>query len=119
VTSEPVLLRYLDVAVIALAAPIMLLIGVPAAGYGIAAGVWIALRALGVALERAVADHDPRAEVSLRLGYMLGRLFTLAIVIVVVRNDVGKNDGLTALVVIVAAFTLQLAVSAINRPRVR
>jgi hypothetical protein len=119
VTSEPVLLRYLDVAVIALAAPIMLLIGVPAAGYGISAGAWIALRALGVALERSVADRDPRAELSLRLGYMLGRLFTLAIVIVVVRNDVGKNDGLTALVVIVAAFTLQLAVSAINRPRAR
>ena len=37
-------LAYFDVIVLVVAAPIMLLIGVPAAGYGIGAGAWIALR---------------------------------------------------------------------------
>ena len=118
-TSEPLLLQYLDVAVVVLAAPIALLVGVPAAGYGIAAAAWIALRALGVAVERAAAAADLRRQVSLRLGYMLGRLFALALVIILVRQDVGRDDGLAALLVIVAAFTIQLATSALNRPRAR
>jgi hypothetical protein len=120
VTSEPLLLRYLDVVVLAIAAPILLLIGVPADGYGIAAGAWIALRAVGVGVERAAsAVRDQKTEISLRLGYMLGRLFTLALVIVLVRQDSGRDAGLTALFVIVAAFTIQLVISAINRPGAR
>ncbi len=112
----PVLLRYFDVALLVVAAPIMLLIGVPAAGYGFAAGAWIAFRALGVAVEHvATVTRDPRVEVSLRLGYMLGRLFALAIVIIVLRQDGGRDDGLTALLVIVIAFTVQLATSAMTR----
>ena len=119
-TSEPILLQYLDVAVLAIAAPILLLIGVPAAGYAISAGAWIVLRGVGVLVERAAtAAHEQRTEISLRLGYMLGRLFALALVIVLVRQDSGKDAGLTALVVVVGAFTIQLVVSAMNRPRAR
>jgi hypothetical protein len=120
VASEPAfspLVTYLDVVIVVLAAPIMLLIGVPAAGYAIGAGAWIALRAVGVAVERAARAQELRAQVSLRLGYMLGRLFLLALAIVLARSAGGRNDGLTALVVIVVAFTVQLAVSALNRPR--
>ena len=118
--SEPSyspLVTYLDVVLVVLAAPIMLLIGVPAAGYLIAAGAWIALRAVGVAVERAAGAQEFRAQVSLRLGYMLGRLFLLALAIVLARSGFSRNDGLAALVVIVVAFTVQLAVSALNRPR--
>ncbi len=120
-TSEPLLLRYFDVALLVVAAPVLLLIGVPAAGYGIAAGAWIALRALGIPLEHGAgaSASDPRREISMRLGYMLGRLFALAVMIVLVRRDIGKDDGLTALAVVVVAFTIQLALSAINRPHKR
>jgi hypothetical protein len=48
---------------------------------------------------------------------MLTRLFLLAIAVIVARSQVGRDAGLTALVVIVVAFTVQLAVSAISRPR--
>src|SRR5205807_5632595 len=100
--SEPVLMRYLDVAVLAIAAPILLLIGVSPAGYGISAAAWIALRGVGVGVERAAtAARDQKTEVSLRLGYMLGRIFALALVIVLVRQDSGRDAGLTAVVVIV------------------
>ncbi|MGO9886019.1 MAG: hypothetical protein ACLPV4_23745 [Solirubrobacteraceae bacterium] len=113
-------LRYLDVAVILVAAPIMLLIGVPAAGYLVGAGVWIVLRAVGVAIERVVPSlRDPRGEVTLRLAFLLGRLFTLAIAVIIVRNSAGRDDGLTALVVIVFAFTTQLGLSFLTRPSSR
>jgi hypothetical protein len=51
--------------------------------------------------------------------FVMGRVFLLALVIVLVRRQAGKDDGLTTLLVIVFAFTIQLVVSIINRPRAR
>jgi hypothetical protein len=120
-TSErplPLLLRYFDVVVIVVAAPIMIAIGVSSAGYAIGAGAWIVLRAVGEVLERNKALHaDPRIDVSVRLGYMLSRLFLLAVAVILARSAAGRDAGLAALAVIVVAFTIQLAISAINRPR--
>jgi hypothetical protein len=114
------LLAYLDVAVVAVATPIMLLIGVPAVGYLAGAGAWIVLRAAGVGVERlADALDDPRREITLRLGYLMARLFLLAIAVILVRNGSGRDAGLTALLVIVFAFTMQLVLSVLTRPRSR
>jgi hypothetical protein len=111
-------LRYLDVVLIVVAAPIMILIGVSAAGYAAGAGAWIALRVVGIGVERFTAEStDPGRQIGIRLGYMLARLFLLALAVVLVRKGSGQDAGLTALAVIVFAFTVQLAVSAINRPR--
>jgi hypothetical protein len=116
--GELSVLRYLDVVLIVLAAPIMILIGVSAAGYAVGAGAWIVLRALGIPVERlAVETKEPGRQIGIRLGYMLARLFLLAVAVILVRKGSGQDAGLTALVVVVFAFTVQLAVSAINRPR--
>jgi hypothetical protein len=113
-------LAYLDVVVLAVATPIMLLIGVSPVGYLTGAGAWIALRAAGVGIDRAAgALKDPRSEITLRLAYLLGRLFLLAIAVILVRNASGRDAGLTALLVIVFAFTMQLLLSFLNRPRSR
>jgi hypothetical protein len=110
-------LAYLDVVILVVAAPIMLLIGVPAVGYLVGAGAWIVLRAVGVVIERVIPSlRDPRGEVTLRLAYLLGRLFTLAIAVILVRNGAGRDDGLTALIVVVFAFTTQLVLSFLTRP---
>jgi hypothetical protein len=50
---------------------------------------------------------------------MLGRLFVLAIAVILVRKNSGQDAGLAALAVIVVAFTIQLAVSAVSRPGTR
>ena len=113
-------LAYLDVVILVVAAPIMLLIGVPAVGYLVGAGAWIVLRAVGIGVDRlAVSIDDPNREITLRLAYLIGRLFLLAIVVILVRNGSGRDDGLTALLVIVFAFTTQLIVSFLTRPRSR
>ena len=49
----------------------------------------------------------------------MGRLFLLAIAVILVRKGAGRDDGLTALVVIVFAFTTQLVLSFLTRPRSR
>ena len=110
-------LRYLDVVLVVVAAPIMLLIGVSPSGYLVGAGVWIALRAVGVAVEHyATTTTEASRQVGIRLGYMRGRLFVLAIAIILVRKSDGQDAGLAALAVIVFAFTIQLAISAVARP---
>lgn len=115
--SEPVtILRYFDLVLLVVAAPVMVLIGVPAAAYGIAAAVWIAVRAIGVVAERAaVTTTNASTQITIRMVYMLGRLFALALTVILVRLGEGRDAGLTALLVIVFAYTVQLAVSAIAR----
>jgi hypothetical protein len=111
-------LRYFDVLLIVVAAPILILMGVPAAGYAAGGGAWLVLRAVGVGLDRYLAGmSDPRREISLRLGYLMARVFLLALAVILVRRDEGRDAALTALVIIVVAFTIQLAVSFIHRPR--
>jgi hypothetical protein len=118
--GSTLLLRYFDVALVVVAAPILLLIGVSAVGYLVGAGTWVALRALGEVVERS-AVRVPQAgqQISIRLGYLLGRLFALAIAVILVRQGSGRDAGLTTLLVIVAAFTIQLALGFANRPRSR
>jgi hypothetical protein len=118
-TTVP-LLRYFDIALLIVAAPILLLIGVPAVGYAAGAGAWIVLRGLGEVVEYyAARTAQPSQQVSIRLGYLLGRLFALAITVILVRRGSGKDDALAALLVIVFAFTVQLALGFANRPRSR
>jgi hypothetical protein len=110
-------LRYFDAVILVVAAPVMLLIGVPALGYCVGAGTWIALRAVGEGVDRLSRAAPSNRELSLRLAYMIGRLFLLALAVIFARNQGGQGDGLAALCVIVFAFTAQLAVSFVNRPR--
>jgi len=110
------LLRYFDVVVILVAAPIMLLIGVSASGYLTAAAAWIGLRLVGVAVDRYVAAVDLTRSTAIRMVFMLTRLFALAIVVILVRQADGQAAGLTCLAVVVFAFTISLFISALNRP---
>ena len=112
-------LRYFDVVLVVVAAPIMLLIGVPALGYCLGAGAWIVLRAIGVGAERmAAAATDASRQIMIRMSFMFTRLFVLALAVILARQS-SQDDGLTALVVIVFAFTIALGVSAASRPRSR
>ncbi len=115
-----ILLRYFDVVLVVVGAPILLLMGASAAGYGVGAGGWIVLRLAGLGLDRYLAMHpDPRREISLRLAYLMSRVFLLALAVILVRKSDGKDAALTTLGVIVFAFTVALAVSFLQRPKGR
>jgi hypothetical protein len=115
------LLRYIDVVLIVVAAPIMLLIGVPAVGYLAGAGAWIVLRALGVAIDRysRTLHGDLSREVTLRVVYPICRIFLLALTVILVRRADGRDAALAALAVIVFAFTINLGISFAQRPGAR
>ncbi len=110
----------LDVVLLVVAAPVLLVAGVSAPAYLIAAGAWIVLRLVGVGIDRlALAIPSSRIEIGLRLAYLLGRLFGLAVMVVLLRNDDGRHAALAALLVILVAFTVELTLSVIYRPRKR
>ena len=110
----------LDVVVLVVATPILLLAGVPARAYLIAAGAWIVLRAVGLLIDRAALAISPsRAEIGLRLAYLMGRLFALAAIVVLLRHGDGRSAALTALFVMLVAFTIELSISFAYRPRRR
>ena len=114
-------LRYIDVVLLVLAAPILLLIGVPAVGYGVAAGVWLALRVVEIGVNRyAAALGDPKWELIVRqLAFPMVRIFALAITVILIRRDAGKGAGLTALAVVVILFTIRFVIAFGDRPRAR
>ena len=109
-SSAPAPSSYIDVALVAAAAPALLPAGVPAFGYAIGAVSWIALRGLGVAVDR-YAQASSRAslaqQLSLRLGYRPARVLVLVSAVILAMRP-GRDDGLTALLVITFSFTVQL-----------
>jgi hypothetical protein len=107
---------FFDVIVLAVAAPIMLLIGVPASGYAIGAAAWIVVRVVGLAADRVIDKADAQTQIGLRMAHMMGRLFVLALAVIVARNADGRDAGLTCLAVVVFAYTMSLAVAAATRP---
>ena len=73
------MLRYLDLAVLALALPIFIAAGLPLLGYAGAAGGWLVQRGVQALIEkRARASDDPRTVAGLLTGSMIARAWIVA-----------------------------------------
>jgi len=120
-TSDPLaIVRYLDVAIVVLAAPFVLLMGAPLLGYVVGATVWIATRVIGVAVERhARTRSTARAQVGLTFAVLMGRAWLLALTILVVGLAGDREDGLMAALLALVAFTVYLATTLVLRPTER
>lgn len=103
-------LRYLDVALVLIAAPVALSLGAPALGYGIGAGAWIVQRILAHADRRWIRSATtPTTQLGLNLFEAFGRIWLLAGAIVLAGVAGGRADGLTAALVIFAAYSVAFA----------
>jgi hypothetical protein len=116
--SDPlVLFRWLDVVLVVLAAPFVVLTGLPVLGYAVGAVAWIANRALGALVERrAKAQDDVRKAVGLNLGALIARSWLVGLTILAVGLAGEREDGLTAAILLLAAFTLYFVTSLLLRP---
>ena len=111
------LLRYLDVVVVVLAAAPALILGAPVFGYVIGAGAWILQRAI------QANDHllfarltEPRQQLGARLFEAFGRIWLLAIAIVIAGVAGYRADGLTAALLIFGAYSIAFAIRVISGP---
>ena len=112
---EPVaLLRYLDVVLVVAALPLVLLAGLPELGYAVGGGAWIAQRALGAAVERhAKRSGELRRQIGLNVASSLVRAWGVGGAILAVGLAGEREDGLTAAVLVLVAFTVYFGLALI------
>ncbi len=111
-----VLFRWLDVILVVLAAPFVVLTGLPVLGYTVGAAAWILNRVIGTLVERrAAAQDDVRKAVGLNLGALIARSWLVGLTILAVGLAGEREDGLMAAILMLAAFTLYFVTSLLLR----
>jgi cytochrome c oxidase assembly factor CtaG len=111
-----VLLRWLDVILVVLAAPFAIVMGAAPVGYAVGAAAWIVNRAIGAAVERrAQAETDIRRTVGMNLGALIARSWLVGLSILAVGLAGDREDGLTAAILVLAAFTLYFVTQLFSR----
>ena len=109
--------RWTDVILVLAAAPFVVLMGVPVVGYVAGATGWILSRLIGWAIERrARASGDARTLAGLTLFSSLGRAWLVGLTILVVGLTGEREDGLTAALLVLVAFTVYLVTALALRP---
>jgi hypothetical protein len=108
--------RYLDVVLIVLAAPFVVLLELPVLGYAVGATVWILARVLEALLDRTAGRSDVRRAIGVKVGSMIGRTWLIGVGILAVGLAAEREDGFTAALLCLAAYTVHLATALILRP---
>ena len=110
------MLRYLDLAILAIALPIFVAADLPLLGYAGAAGGWLLQRGVQVLIERrARASDDPRTVAGLLTGSMIARGWIMAGSIFLV-GLIEREAGLSAAILAIALFTCYFTGQMIGRP---
>jgi hypothetical protein len=110
------LIRYLDVVLVIASVPLVLLAGMPRLGFFVGAGGWIVTRfGVEVVRRRAWAANGVAARAALHLTAILGRVWLIALVVLAAKFGGSNADGITAAVVVLVAFTVELVISFVLR----
>jgi hypothetical protein len=109
-------LRYLDLVALALALPVFALTGLPLGGWALGAGVWLGQRALQLFFESRVRrSDDPRTVVGYTAGGAIARGWLAALAVLAIGILAGDDVGLSAVVLVLALFTVYFATRVIER----
>jgi hypothetical protein len=109
--------RYLDVVLVVLAAPFVVLLDAPVLGYAVGGGAWILQRIAAVAIERRAAGADNlKTALGLNMASLVIRAWLMGLTILAVGLIAEREDGLTAGITVLVAFTVYFATSLILRP---
>lgn len=110
------ILRYLDVCLVLATAPFVPIAGLPLLGYLVGACAWLLTRAGMVWMgERALRVPDPKLKAGLQVGGMMGRLWLIALAVILARYGGGRDDGIMAAALVLAAFTVYFVMSFFTR----
>ncbi|MGO9489986.1 MAG: hypothetical protein ACLQBB_13280 [Solirubrobacteraceae bacterium] len=109
--------RYLDVCLVLATAPFVLIGGMPTLGYLIGAAAWILTRAGSAFLQsRAQRASDPKLRAGLMIAGLMGRVWLIALAVILARVVGSKDDGIMAAALVLAAFTVYFVMSFVTRP---
>jgi L-asparagine transporter-like permease len=112
-------LRYGDLALLAVALPVFVIAGWPLPGYAVAAAAWLAQWGIELAANRRVARALRERERRTALGVLgaatLGRVWLVALAVLLVGLLGERQDGLAAAVLSAALITAHLAGRGVER----
>ena len=112
-------LRYADLGLLVLALPLFIVCGWPLLGWATCAVAWGAGRAAHLAAERhakaLLAEGNRRNAMGLMAAASLGRVWVLALAVLLVGILGGRSAGLAAAVLSVIVVTVYFAGQAISR----
>jgi hypothetical protein len=107
-----ILMRYLDVCLVLLTAPFVVVAGMPLLGYLVGTAAWLLTRVGAAAVHtHALRSGDPRVSAGLHVGAMLGRVWIVALAVVLARYAGGKDDGIMAAALVLGAFTVYFSLT--------
>ena len=110
-------LKYLDLVILAIALPIFLVAGWPMLGYAAGAVAWLVQRAIhDVLARRAAASDDPTTVVGLMAGSMIGRGWLVALTIFAAGMAGATTRAWPPPSSSIVLFTVYFTVSMILRP---
>ncbi|MGO9903212.1 MAG: hypothetical protein ACLP0J_26805 [Solirubrobacteraceae bacterium] len=116
-SRSSVLLRNIDIVVVAALAVPLLVVGVPAFGYAVGVIAWIAQRIIQASDRRLLTRlSEPRAQLGAHMFESFGRIWLLAGAIVLAGLAGDRADGLTAALVIFGAYSLAFVVRVLSGP---
>ena len=109
-------LKNLDLAVLALALPLFLVADLPLLGWLTAAVIWVLWRVIGeVSDRRAASAMTPKAMAGIAAGSMIGRGWLLGLILLGAGLAAGDDVGLSAAVLALALFTVHFTLKMILR----
>ena len=107
-------LKYLDIALVVVTAPLVAIAGLPAVGYAFGGGAWVLTRLAAAWLESRAGD-DPRTRLGFQVAGMMARVWIVVAAVVAARFAGDRDDGIMAAVLALAAFTVYLGMSVLVR----
>jgi hypothetical protein len=109
-------LRYLDVCLVLATAPFVIAGGMPLLGYLIGACAWLLTRLGAAAMyAQALRARDVRTRAGLQVGTMMMRVWIIVAAVILARYAGGRNDGIMAAAVVLAAFTVYFVLNVVTR----
>jgi hypothetical protein len=113
--SVPLVVRYLDLAVIPVALVIFIVGDFPLISWAVASAIWVIQRVVGALVERrADASNDVKVVAALMTGSAVGRGF--AVVLTIFALGVGDREhGLAAALLLLALFTVYFPIQLLTR----
>jgi hypothetical protein len=112
-------LRYLDLVLLALALPLFIAADLPMTAYVVVAVVWIAQHGVELLTNRAVRRAAARGDRTAAMGWVgattLGRVWTVALAVLLVGILDNKDAGLAAAVLSAVLFTVHFGGRLLSR----
>ncbi len=116
-SGVPLPIRFFDVLLVLAFLPFALLAGLPALGAVAGSVAWIVIRVLGVVTENyAARQEDFRRATGVTFAGGMLRPLLLGLTILAIGKLGEREDGLTAALIALVAFTIYMTLSFIFRP---